>query len=93
MPTLTYSGEQNVSVQEIQTLLSRLATTHQQDNEIIVRSVSLRLQDDGSLRVMATLEAAGDLADLETLQDSLSQIAVDLGFEDSTDAAEGIDLL
>ena len=92
MPTLNYSGEQNVSVQEIQTLITQLATTHQQDNAITVRSVSLRLQD-GSLRVMASLEATGDLADLDTLQDSLSQTAVDLGFEDSTNATDGLPLL
>jgi len=93
MATLNYSGRQNISVQEIQTLLNQLATTHQQDNEIIVRSVSMRLRDDGSLRVIMSMEASGDLGELDSLQNSLSQKAVELGFENSTDATDEIKLL
>jgi hypothetical protein len=93
MPTLTYSGEQNVGVQEIQTLFSQLVTTHQQVNDISVRSVSVRLRDDGSLRVIVSMEAAGDLGELDSSENSLAQKAADLGFENSTDPADGITLL
>jgi len=84
MPTLNYSGEQTTDVQGVQTLVSQLVNTNQQDNDIIVRSTSLRFQDDGSLRVMVSMESDGGFAEVESLKDSLQQEAADLGFE-STD--------
>ena len=107
MPKLNYSGEQTVDAQDVQTLISDLNTLHQDDTDITVSSASLRFQDDGSLRVITSLEADGDLAELDSLQESLTTEASDLGFQSSAadpaddgesdatdgDATDGVELL
>ena len=100
MATLNYSGEQTVDAQSIQSLISSLQTLHQDDSDITVSNASLRFEDDGSLRVLASLEADGDLGRLDTLQDLLQQQAADLGFQtddttdsEETDPTDGVELL
>lgn len=100
MATLTYSGEQTVDAQSIQSLISSLQTLHQDDSDITVSSAAMRFEGDGILRVLVSLEANGDLAELESLQDSLATEASDLGFQsddatasEETDLTDGVELL
>ena len=92
MPTISYSGEQTVDVQGAQTLISQLSTIHQEDSDITVRSASLRFQDGEKMRVITSIEAVGDVADLDSLQDSLSRKAADLDFEDQDNVEEEIEI-
>lgn len=81
MPTITYRGEQTTEVQGVQSLLSKLVNLHRKDdNDISVSSVSLRFTDDGTLRVMVSLEATGDIENLESLRNDVESEAADLGF-------------
>jgi len=90
MATLNYSGETTDDVSGIQSTISQLVNAHRADSGIRVDSISMRL-GDGSLRLIVSVSANGELSELENLADVVAQGAVDLGFEpDLSTAREAV---
>ena len=90
--TLTYSGEQTVDVQRAQEVIEELAEIHQEDNDITVSSVSMRLRD-GGIYVSVSMEARADADSIESVRESLTETASDLGFENRLDPTDGVQVL
>jgi len=96
MSTLTYSGEQTVDVQDIAEVISDCDTLHHGDNDIQLKSISLRFTDTETCRVVVSMSGNGALGSLDTLRDAMQQEATALGFERPSDeerVTDGIELL
>ena len=99
MSTLTYSGEQTVDVQNIAEIIGDCDTLHRSDNDIRVKSISLRFTDTETCRVVVSMSGSGTLGSLDTLRDAMQQEAANLGFEqpseegEEEDPTDGIELL
>jgi len=87
MATLNYSGEQTADVNGIQSLIDEGVKLHNADTPVSIDSASLRLTDDGQIRFIASVSAEGAYADLAGLEDTVAQVAVDLGFEPDVETA------
>lgn len=83
MHTLTYDGEQTVDVQRAQEIIEELAEIHQ-GNNITISSVSMRMRDE-SMLISVSMEARGEIGEVESMQGSLRETADDLGFENQAD--------
>ena len=88
MATLNYSGDLTTDVQTIKSLIEQGVQLHSEDTPVSIDSASLRLQDDGQVRLIISISATGDMEMLTDLQSQVAQSAVDLGFEESIDDAE-----
>jgi hypothetical protein len=92
MATLTYSGEQTVDVSGLRSLVGELETVHRNNSPLSIDAASMRIRGQ-DLYITVSVSASGTLAELESLEETVAQGAVDLGFEpDLETAKEAVDV-
>lgn len=87
MVRLSYNGDVTTDKDGVQSIINQLIDASHSDNGVSVDSVSLRIRD-GEVRIITTLSADGEPAEIEGLIDTVAEAVTDLGFEDSLDDAK-----